>query len=131
MNAIPPKYRDLFSDEIRAFAFMATVMADGTPQVTPVWFDTDGEDILINSAKGRTKDRNVAERPNVALAIMDPADPYRYIQVRGEVVEITTEGAEEHIRRLSRKYRGRDYVIPAGEQRVTYRIRPEAHNTMD
>ncbi|TAK12027.1 MAG: PPOX class F420-dependent oxidoreductase [Anaerolineae bacterium] len=126
MNGIPTEYLDLFADEVRAFAFMATVMADGSPQVTPVWFNTEDETILINSAKGRTKDRNVEERPQVALAIMDPADPYRYIQIRGKVVEITTDGADAHINALSHKYRGKDYVIPAGQQRVTYKIRPES-----
>lgn len=125
MKSIPAEYKDLIRDDVRAFVFMATVMADGTPQVTPVWFDTDGEHILINSAKGRTKDKNVAKRPQVALAIMDPSDPYRYLQIRGKVVEITTEGAAEHINRLSHKYRGRDYVIPAGQQRVTYKILPD------
>lgn len=126
MKSIPTEYQDLFNDDVRAFAFMATVMADGTPQVTPVWFNTEDGYILINSAKGRTKDRNVEERPDVALAIMDPGDPYRYIQIRGTVVEITTDGADAHINTLSHKYRGRDYVIPAGQQRVTYKIRPES-----
>ncbi len=128
MKSVPAEYQRLFSDEVRAFAFMATVMADGTPQVTPVWFDTDGDAILVNSAKGRTKDRNVSERPQVALAIMDPDDPYEYFQVRGRVVEIITEGADAHINRLSHKYRGRDFEIPAGQQRVIYRILPESNH---
>ena len=131
MNLVPEKFRDLLLDETRAFLYLATVMPDGSPQVTPIWFDTDGEYILINSAKGRVKDRNMRRRPDVALAISDPRDPYRYIQIRGKVVEITTEGAVEHINRLSRKYEGHDYYKPGAptENRVTYKIRPKKANS--
>ena len=86
-QAIPEKYRDLFQK--RAFASLGTLMPDGSPQVTPVWCDFDGEYVIFNSAKGRQKDRNVRRDPRVALAIMDPENPYRYLEIRGHVVEIT------------------------------------------
>ena len=130
MKIIPPDFHDLLADETKAFAVLGTTMDDHSPQVTPVWFNTDGEHILINSAVGRVKDRNVRERPAVAVMIWDLAKPYRYLQVRGMVVEITTEGADEHIHALSRKYRGKDYEIPAGQQRVIYKIRVDAIDTM-
>lgn len=129
-NSIPESFLDLFEDEAKAFAFVATSMPDGSPQVTPVWFNTDGEYVLINSAEGRVKDRNLRDRPEIALAIMDLKHPYRYVQVRGEVVEITTEGAAEHIHALSRKYHGRDYDIPEGQVRTIYKIRPDKVSAM-
>ncbi len=102
-------------DEVRAFAFLATTMADGSPQVTPLWFDVEGELLRLNTARGRTKERNTRARPRVALAILDPANPYRYLQIRGTVIEHREQGAEEHIRQLSLKYRGTDeFPIPAG-----------------
>ena len=115
---------DLLMDETRAMAFLATIMPDGSPQVTPVWFNTDGEHILVNSAKGRVKDRNMRRRPHVALDLMAMDDPYRYVQIRGEVVEITEVNAVEHIHALSMKYRGRRFEIPSGQTRVTYKIKP-------
>src|SRR5690606_2111336 len=80
----PPKYLDLLKDDTRAFLFLATTMPDGSPQVTPIWFNTDGEHILINTNEGRVKDRNMKARPKVAMVIQDPSTPYRYIQIRGE-----------------------------------------------
>jgi len=131
MKNIPESYQALFADEIRAFLFLATTMEDGSPQVTPVWFNTDGQYLLINSAKGRTKDRNMRARPRIAMAIMDPQDPYRYIQLRGEVVEITEKGAREHINTLSRKYTGKEiYPDPPDEIRLTYKVKIEQVNTM-
>ena len=115
---------DLLADETRAIAFLATIMPDGSPQVTPVWFNTDGEHILINSAKGRVKDRNMRRYPHVALALMAMDDPYRYVQIRGKVVEISEVNAAEHIHTLSLKYRGRRFDIPAGQIRVMYKIKP-------
>jgi PPOX class probable F420-dependent enzyme len=120
------EYKDLLSDEKKAFAHLATLMEDGTPQVTPVWFNTDGTHILVNSAVGRVKDRNMRARPDVALSILDPDNPYRYIQIRGRVVEITEEGADEHIDALCFKYQGKPkypYKAP-GEVRVKYKILP-------
>jgi len=125
-NRIPESYRDLLRDDVKTFAFLATTMPDGSPQVTPLWFDFDGEIVCVNTARGRTKDRNMAARPKVALAIMDPSNPYRYVQIRGTVVESREQGAEEHIRRLSQKYRGTaEFAIPSGQIRVTLRIRPD------
>jgi PPOX class probable F420-dependent enzyme len=95
--------------------------------VTPIWFNTEGDLILINSAEGRVKDRNMRANPNIALAIGDPKNAYRYLQIRGRVVEITKQGARQHIDRLSRKYTGRETYTTASpdEQRVTYKIKPE------
>ncbi|MFO7683740.1 MAG: PPOX class F420-dependent oxidoreductase [Chloroflexota bacterium] len=123
----PEEYLDLLTDETKAYAYLATLMADGTPQVTPVWFNTDEDHILVNTAVGRTKDRNMKARPHVALCIADPKNPYRYVQVRGKVVEHTTEGANEHIDSLAWKYRGikkYDNYQP-GMQRIIYKILPE------
>ncbi|MCB2178883.1 PPOX class F420-dependent oxidoreductase [bacterium] len=124
MKQVPESMADLLKDETKAMAFLATLMPDGSPQVTPLWFNTDGEYILINSAKGRVKDENMRARPEVALVIMDTNEPYRYLQIRGEVVEITEENADAHIHALSQKYHGRPYTIPEGQVRVTYKIRP-------
>src|SRR3989442_4265091 len=103
-QVIPEKYRDLFQK--RAFASLGTLMADGRPQVTPVWVDYDGEHVIFNCAKERQKDRNVRRDPRVALAIMDPDSPYRYLEIRGRVVEITEDGASEHIHKMAKKYLG-------------------------
>ncbi len=125
---IPETHVDLLTDEKRAFLFLATIMEDGTPQVTPVWFDTAGGMIRVNTARGRVKDRNMKARPKVAMAIMDPADPYRYLQLRGTVVAVTEEGAREHIDRLAKKYLGEDRYPSSqpGEVRVLYTIRPDS-----
>ena len=128
MNTIPSEYQDLLKDETKAFLFLATVNADGTPQVTPVWFNTDGGHILVNTAKGRLKDKNMRARPIVAFVIQDPGDPYRFIQIRGRVVEITEEGALEHIDALSHIYYGRPWNPIEGQTRVIYKILPERVN---
>lgn len=123
---IPDTHRDIFKDEKRAFAFLGTSMQDGSPHVTPVWFDMQGDNIRLNSARGRVKDRNILARPKVSLAMMDPEDPYRYVHIRGTVVEITEEGAREHIDLLARKYLGEEkYPWYGGEVRVTYIVRPD------
>lgn len=124
-TAIPPAYLDLL--ETRAFANLATIMDDGTPQVTPVWFDVEGDYVRINSAQGRVKDRNMRARPFVAMTILDPKNPYRYLQVRGPVVEITTQGADDHIDALAKKYTGANRYGNRRPQevRVTYKIKPE------
>jgi PPOX class probable F420-dependent enzyme len=126
MLNVPETHKDLLTDEKKAFLFLATTLKDGTPQVTPVWFNTDGEYILINSAAGRLKDKNMRARPDIALCIFDSANPYRYLQIRGKVVEFTTDGADEHIDKLSFKYRGTEKYgnRKPGEQRVTYKIQP-------
>ena len=128
-QAVPEKYLDLFKK--RAFASLATVMPDGRPQVTPVWCDWDGEHVLFNSAKGRQKDRNVRRDPRVSLALMDPENPYRYLEIRGTVVEITEDGAADHIDKMAKKYLDVDKYpsAQAGEVRVIYKIKPE-HTTV-
>ena len=123
--AIPDKLADLLAFDKKAFANLALTLRDSTPQVTPVWFDYDGEHIIVNSARGRVKDRVLSRKPAVALAISDPADPYRYMQIRGRVVEVTEEGARDMIDHLSEKYLGKLYPYYGGETRVTYRIAPE------
>ena len=125
IDKVPQEYQDLLEDRTRAIAFLGTTMRDGTPQVTPVWFNTDGTHILVNSAQGRVKDRNMRARPQVALAIIAPNDASRYLQIRGTVVEVTTQGAAEHISILSQKYNGTDFDIPPGMVRVIYKILPE------
>ena len=129
-QAIPDKYRDLFNK--RAFASLGNLMPDGRPQVTPVWVDLDGDYVIFNSAKGRQKDRNVRRDPRVALAIIDPDNPYRYLEIRGRVVEITEEGADANIDKLAKKYLGVDkYPYRQGnETRVIYKIQPEHTNMM-
>ena len=130
MKNIPESFQDLFADEAKSILFLATTMLDGSPQVTPIWFNTDGEYLLINSAKGRTKDRNIRARPKVAVAIMDPKNIYRYIQIRGEVIEITEKNAREHINTLSEKYTGnRVFDGPPEQIRVIYKIRIDHVNT--
>ena len=126
---IPESYRDLFAK--RAFAHLGTVMADGSPQVTPVWCDLDGSYIRINTAKGRVKDRNMRRNKKVALAIIDPDNAYRYLAVQGEVTEITEQGADAHIDLLAKKYLGKEkYPFrQPGEVRVIYKIRPEKLST--
>jgi PPOX class probable F420-dependent enzyme len=122
---IPESHQDLFTREKRAFAILSTLMRDGSPQVTPVWFDWKDEKIWINTARGRVKDINMSARPSVALAIVDPNNPYRYVQVRGYVAGSTEEGAREHINSLARKYRGEEeYSGPPDEIRVIYFIQP-------
>lgn len=123
-KAIPAQYRDLLEDEKKAFGHLGTLMADGSPHVTPMWFDYDGTHVLINTAKGRLKDRNMSARSQVALEIHDPGNPYRYVQLRGEIVEITEDGADAHIDGLAKKYIDQDkYPWRApGEVRVIYKI---------
>ena len=123
-GAIPDEYADLFQK--KAFASLATLNEDGTPQVTPVWVDYDGKHVFVNSARGRRKDRNIENNRAVALAIIDPDNPYRYLEVRGKVAEITEEGADDHIDKMAKKYLGQDkYPFrKAGEVRVLYKIEP-------
>ena len=99
--SIPENFGDLLSWEKKSFAHLALVLRDGTPQCTPLWFHYDGTHIIINSALGRVKDKAMRQTPHVALAISDPDNPYRYIQIRGKVVEITEEGARATIDHLS------------------------------
>ncbi len=125
MATISDQFKDLFDK--KAFAHLATVGSDGAPQVTPVWVDYDGTYVRFNTARGRVKARNLARNPRVALAIQDPDNPYRYVQIRGRVAESTEVGADAHIDSLAKKYLGQDrypYRQP-GEVRVIYKILPE------
>ena len=131
MKLVPEEFQDLLRDETKSFAILGTLMPNGSPQVTPVWFNVEGDYILINTARGRQKDRNMQARPQVAMTIMDPKRPYRYVQIRGEVVESTEEGGTEHIHFLSRKYRGYDFSLPKGQVRVIYKILPKHVSTED
>jgi PPOX class probable F420-dependent enzyme len=101
-----------------SLAFIATTMADGSPQLTQVWIDTDGRHVLVNSVQTHLKVRNIARDPRVAITVADPDDPSSYFQVRGRVVETRTDGAVEHIERLSRKYLGRPYPWWGGRDQV-------------
>ncbi len=127
MTQIPASHRDIF--EKKSFAHFATI-DDDTPQVTPVWVEYDGVYVLINSAKGRKKDRNVREHPEVAISVQDPDNAYRYVGLQGKVVEITEEGAAAHINKLSHKYNGRDYPPLGDSIRVIYKIAPTRVWTM-
>jgi PPOX class probable F420-dependent enzyme len=126
MATIPDKYMDLMRDK-KAFANLATIMPDGSPQVTPVWFEYADGKVRINTARGRLKARNMKVGAWVALSIVDPHDPYRYVGIRGPVTVETEQGADAHIDALAKKYLGRD-VYPfrrAGEVRVIYEIDPQ------
>jgi PPOX class probable F420-dependent enzyme len=127
---IPDKYKDLFQK--RAFGHLATLMPNGSPQVTPVWIDYDGTHIIVNSARGRQKDKNMKRNPHVSVSIQDPDNPYRYLEVRGKVTEITEAGADDSIDKLARKYTGADKYQnrSPGEVRVMYKITPEHTTTM-
>ena len=98
--------------------FLATVMPDGSPQVTQTWADTDGEHVVINSVQGHQKVRNVERDPRVAVNVCDPSKPSRYFAIRGRVVGITTEGAAEHIEVLARRYLGCPYPWYGGRDQV-------------
>ncbi len=131
MAEIPRDFLDLLTQK-KAFASLATIMPDGSPQVTPVWFDYEGGVIRVNSAKGRTKSRNMKEGASVALSIMDPDNAYRYVQIRGRVRRVVERGADRHIDALAKKYIGQDKYPWArpGEVRVMFEIEPRAVNAM-
>jgi len=120
----PTEFLDLLKDETKALLYLATINPDGSPQVTPVWFSTDGEYILVNTNEGRVKDKNMKARPRVAITIQDPNEQDRYLGIRGEVVEFTKEGADEHINQLSLKYYGRPWKYRESQRRIIYRIKP-------
>ena len=124
-SGIPQTHLDLFRK--KAFAHLATLMPDGKPQVTPVWVDYDGEHVLINTAEGRLKDKNMQRDGRIALSIIDPDNPYRYLEVRGQVAERTHQGADAHIDAMAKKYLDQDkypFRRP-GEVRVIYKVTPE------
>jgi PPOX class probable F420-dependent enzyme len=121
---ISTKYQDLLSNDSKAFLYLATLMPDASPQVTPVWFSADDEHILINTAEGRLKDKNMKARTKVAMTIQDPNDRYRYIGIRGNVVGSTEEGADEHIAELSLRYDNKPWTFREGQKRIIYKIKP-------
>jgi PPOX class probable F420-dependent enzyme len=122
---LPEKAKEILSK--KTFAHLATLMPDGSPQVTPVWVDYEGDRIVINTAEGRVKPRNMRHDPRVALSATDPDNPYEAVVVRGRVDEMTHEGADEHIDAMAKKYLGKDrYPFrQTGEQRVKVYIEPE------
>lgn len=121
----PEKFSDLLKPETKAFLFLATVNANGTPQLSPVWFDTDGKHILINTNEGRLKDKNMKARPNqISMVIQDPNNPYRYLGIKGKVASSTTEGADEHINKLSIQYDDKPWKYREGQKRIIYKIEP-------
>ncbi|MGE5379182.1 MAG: TIGR03618 family F420-dependent PPOX class oxidoreductase [Bacteroidota bacterium] len=120
----PTEFEDLLYGNKKPLLYLGTIMEDGSPQVTPVWFDTDGEYILINTNEGRVKDRNMKSRSRVAIVIQDPDEQERYLGIRGEVVEYTREGADEHINKLSLKYKNKPWTYREGQRRIIYRIKP-------
>jgi PPOX class probable F420-dependent enzyme len=131
MAEIPTAFLDLLTQK-KALAHVATVQPDGSPQVTPVWFDYTNGHVRINTATGRIKARNLSEGSKVALSIVDPDNDYRYMQIRGTVTKETSDGAVAHIDSLAKKYLGKD-VYPwhnDKETRVTYEIEPSAVQTM-
>jgi PPOX class probable F420-dependent enzyme len=131
MAEIPAAFLDLLTEK-KAFANIATIQPDGSPQVTPVWFDYTGGHIRVNTAKGRVKARNMSVGTKVALSILDPENPYRYIQVRGTVTKESVEGADAHIDSLAKKYLGKDkypWSSPT-DVRVMYEITPTAAHAM-
>jgi len=125
MASIPESFHDLF--KAKTFAHVVTLFPDGTPQVTPTWIDYDEvtDHVLVNTERHRQKTKNVEQNPAIALSMLDPEDPYRYLSVTGEVEEITTEGAREHIDVLSHRYFGREYTTEIQSERVLLRIRPD------
>ena len=109
------------------FAFIASLMNDGSPQITPVWIDYDGQFLLVNTAEGRTKQKNFERDPRVALSIVDQTNPYNTVSIRGRIIEQTTNGADDHADKLAQKYLGVDkYPFKApGEKRIILKIKPE------
>jgi len=128
-SSLPQTHKDLLSKPL--FAHLGTVMPNGQPQVTPVWFDYDGSTIIVNTAVGRQKDKNMERDGRVALSIIDAENPYRYLEVRGTIVERTEQGADAVIDHLAKKYMNVDKYPyrKAGERRVTYKIKPEHYTT--
>jgi PPOX class probable F420-dependent enzyme len=122
--SFPEEYQDMLNEESKAMLYLATIMPDGSPQVTPVWFSTDGEHILINTNEGRVKDKNMEARPKVAMTIQDPNKIYRYLGIRGEVVSYTTEGANEHINMLSIRYDNEPWTTRETQRRIIFKIKP-------
>jgi PPOX class probable F420-dependent enzyme len=131
LSVIPTSHADLLAREKKAFAHLALVTSKGEPHVTPMWFDYDGEHVIFNTARGRVKDKIMRKHPKIAFSVQDAANPYRYLQVRGQIVSDTEEGGYDSICDLRVKYHGdRNYPKREGEVRVIYKVKPEQVNTM-
>jgi PPOX class probable F420-dependent enzyme len=119
-------------DDLRALleqpslCFLATTMPDGSPQLTQTWAGTDGKHVLVNTVQGHQKVRNIERDPRVALNIADAANPFRYYRVRGRVLDITADGAVEHIEKLAQRYTGKPYAWYGGRDQVRLLLRIEA-----
>lgn len=123
MVTIPEEYRDLF--EKPSFAFVATLLPDGAPHVAPTWVGLDGDHLLVNAVRGSRKDRNLRKDSRIALAIADPENPYRYLAVRGEAIDICAEGTRERLEEMIERYTGEtNYPGPEGD-RVLITVRPD------
>ncbi|HEV3478627.1 MAG TPA: PPOX class F420-dependent oxidoreductase [Gaiellaceae bacterium] len=122
MAALTEEQARLFKEP--NLATVATIRRDGSAQLTPVWIDWDGENVVFNTAEGRAKPRNIRRNPLVSVQVVDPKDEYRWVSLTG-LAEIQEEGAVEHIHELSRRYRGRDYDLTPGQQRLIVRVKPE------
>ena len=128
--AIPDSHAALLTST--SFGSLATLNKDGSPQVTPIWFDWDGTHVLINTAKGRVKDRNMKRDGRVSISIPDPANPYRYLGIQGRIVSVTEQGADAHIDKMAKKYLNKDtypWKSPT-EVRVLFAIQPEKVHVM-
>jgi len=125
MSSIPAEFQELFEKPV--FAYFATLTPEGLPHVTPVWVDYDADEdrVLVNTERGRRKERNVRENPKVGMGMTDPDDRYRALSVLGEVDEITEDGAREHIDELSRRYVGEEYQPEIQTARVLLKTRPD------
>jgi PPOX class probable F420-dependent enzyme len=130
-KTVPEKFLSILTEK-KAFAHLATVMADGTPQVTPVWFLYKDGKFIVNTARGRVKDKNMTKNAAVALSIIDPENPYSHLAVRGKIVNATEQGADANIDSMAKKYLGQEkypFGRP-GEVRVIYEIEPTSVHGM-
>lgn len=124
MTQVPDAWKAVLKKPV--FVHLATVMPDGSPHSSPVWVDMEGDTIVINTAQGRVKDKNMRRDPHVAISVTDPDNSYSTLMVRGKVTKFTTDGADDHIDKMAKKYLGKDkYPFrKPGEVRVIYRIEP-------
>lgn len=129
MKQVPEDWKAVLKKPV--FVHLATLMPDGSPQTSPVWVDVDGDELVINTAQGRRKDLNMKRDGRVALSVTDPEQPYKALMIRGKVSKVVTEGADEHIDKLAKKYLGKDkYPFrKPDEKRIVYRVKPESVST--
>jgi PPOX class probable F420-dependent enzyme len=129
MKQVPDEWKAVLQKPV--FVHLSTLMPDGSPQASPVWVDIDGDELVINTAQGRRKDQNMKRDGRVALSVTDPDQPYKALMIRGKVSKVVTDGAEEHIDKLAKKYLGKDkYPFrKPNEKRIVYRVTPESVST--